>query len=43
MKGPYRNTTTPSDLFKTDENNAHLYQRMKDEYYKITAKLLFLG
>ena len=43
MKGPYRNTPAPSDLFKTDDNDADLCQRMKDEYHKTIAKLLFLG
>ena len=43
LKGSYRNTPIPKDLFKIDNKVLDLCFSKKEQYYKVIAKSLFLS
>jgi len=43
LKGPYKCTPAPEDLFKISLNSPELSAQRKDQYHRITAKILWLS
>jgi len=43
LKGPYKCTPAPEDLFKISLNSPELSAQRKDQYHRTTAKILWLS